>query len=62
MADLYEDTIASKQVPFPAALANGRRVVHLFGIEGTREIYPTLGHALEAAQALPPLPDQPEVA
>ena len=63
MVERYEDTPEGQAMPPPAAVANGRHIIRLFGIEGTERVYYKLAAAIQGAEALPPPPpDQPEVA
>ena len=47
------------QVPFPAAWVNGRRVLHVFQVEGEAAVYRTVDEAVEAARRMAPPPDPP---
>ena len=40
--------------PFPAAMVNGRRILHVFQVEGERRIFRSLDEAVEMAERMEP--------
>lgn len=60
--DRYEHSPEAQANPFPAARVNGREIVRAYWVRETGNLHARLVDAMREAEALPPLPDQPEVA